>query len=440
VGTILALKMAEQGQINLNSKVRDCLPDLPAHHTYRIIDALACRSGVRHYGGAKSPLSPDTDWGAEDYATAADAIPNFWHDPLAGPVGAYRYSTFGYSIADACLEAASGKSLRQLLQDKISTPYGLATLKVEDLEDLDPARVKFYTVKNGQNDETTPPKKEWTPSGGGMQATPMHLLKLGILLGDGQIISKQNVKKMMTRIEQEDSYCLGCNQAVENGNHVMAKSGAAEGSNAYIWLVPDRRMVMVVMANRDGADVDGLGRKFRSILLATEKAEGEKPDLVAQDFERSGGIVFKDGKWEIPVRFKVYNQGKAGANSAFVNSVMVGTQHRWTSFIDALPPKGSKTLNATIKVSDPGKIMGGRTIELFAYADAPVAAADTSISPNGRIAESAEVNNKAKLEVKLPGGLDLGLTGQKPDQPTLPSGPANPTRVPVRIGKMKKSP
>src|SRR5262245_19137362 len=156
VGTMLALKMSEQGQINLNSKVRDCLPDLPAHHTYRIIDALACRSGVRHYGETKSPLSPSSDWGEQDYATAADEIPNFWHDLLVGPVGAYHYSSFGYPIVDACLEAASGKSIRQLLLDKISTPHGLSTLKVEDLEDNDPARVKFYTVSGGQNVEITP--------------------------------------------------------------------------------------------------------------------------------------------------------------------------------------------------------------------------------------------------------------------------------------------
>jgi hypothetical protein len=90
---------------------------------------------------------------------------------------------------------------------------------------------------------------------------------------------------------------------------------------------------------------------------------------------------------------------------------------------------------------------------LTAFADAPIAAADTSIPTYARINESAENNNKATIEVKLPGGLDLDLTGQKPDQPTVPSPPgakkpqrvvaeqpANPTRIPVRIGKMKKSP
>jgi CubicO group peptidase (beta-lactamase class C family) len=468
VGTVLALKMQEQGEINLNSKVRDCLPDIPDHHTYRIIDALACRSGVRHYGGAKSNQSPGGDWGSQDYAKAGDAIPNFWHDPLAKPVGAYHYSSFGYPIADACLEAASGKSLRQLLVDKIGTPHGLSTLKVEDLEDNDPARVKFYSFKTGA--EIAPPKKEWTPSGGGMQATPLHLLKLGILLGDGKIISKQNVKKMMTRIELSDSYGLGCSHAVENGNHVMAKNGAAEGSNAYIWLVPDRRMVMVVMANRDGAGVSGLGKELRNILLSTDEAAGQKPDLVARDFAKTGGPTYKDGKWEIDVRFKVVNEGGAGANLAFVNSVMVGTEHRWSGFTDGLPPKGSKTINATVKVSDPGKVMGGRTIDLFAYADAPIAGGDTSISPNGRIAESSEVNNKAKLEVKLPGGLEIGLAAEQPDQPSasgaggvgggskLPKrvAPASPQRtqtpsraqsddedqprVPKRIGKGKKMP
>ena len=453
VAGIVCLKAVEQGQLDLMATAKSRIDDLPDHHTYKLRDLLACRSGVRHYGEATSPESPGGDWGDDDYATALEAAPMFWHDPLAGVVGQYHYSTHGYTILGAALEDALNKSSAQIIQGMLSTPHGLPTLKAEDLSDGNAARMKFYTKSGNSNVLVTPENSTWKVWGGGIESTPMDVLKLGILLGDGKIISKQSLKTMMTRLDPQDSYCLGCNQAVENGNQVMAKSGSFKGSNAYVWLVPDRRMVMVVMANRDGADVDGLGKKLRSILLSTEQAEGEKADLVVQDFERHGGIAYKDGKWEIPVRFQVYNQGKAGANIAFVNSVQIGSKDRWTSFMDALAPKYSKPANATIKISDPGKIMGGRTIELTAFADAPIAAADTSIPTYGRINESAENNNKAMIEVKLPGGLDLDLTGEKPDQPTVPSQPgakkpqrvtteqpASPTRVPGRIGKMKKSP
>jgi hypothetical protein len=282
----------------------------------------------------------------------------------------------------------------------------------------------------GRNIEVERGDHSWKVLGGGIEASPLDLLKLGILLGDGKIISPQNVQLMMKRIDPLESYALGCTSAVENGYHLMAKSGSFTGSNAYIWLVPERRMVMVVMANRDEAGVSGLAAKLRNIILAKDKAAGQKPDFVVKNFKKTGTPQFKNGNWEIPVSFKVVNQGIAGANNSFVNGIVLGTRYRWSGFMDALPPNGaSDTSTGIVKIPDAGKVFGGRTFQLVAYADAPIAAADTSMPSYGRVDESNDNNNKATLSVKLPGGLGIGLTGQKPQEPAFP-GTSNPTRVP----------
>jgi CubicO group peptidase (beta-lactamase class C family) len=449
-GAIISLKQVEKGQFNLDVAAKSYLPNLPAHHTYKVKDLLSCRSGIRHYGESTSPLSPG-DWGDADYATAAEAAPMFWNDPLAAPIGAYHYSTHGYTIQAACLEAALDQPIADIVKATLSTPFGLSTLDVEDLDDGNPLRMKFYEPINAEdlsqgNKEVQPSNSSWKVLGGGLQSSAMDLLKLGILLGDNKIIAQANVKKMMTRVEAEDSYCLGCNHAVENGNHVMAKSGSWPGSCAYIWLVPERRMVMAIMINRDtGASASGLGKKLRDVILAADKADGEKPDLVVQDFVRTAAPHYKDGKLEIPVRFKVVNQGKAGVDNSFVNCVQIGAKDRWTGFMDVLPPSGaSKTVNAVVKIPDPSKLLAGRTLSLIAFADAPIAAADTSMPWFGRVSEASEVNNKAKLSVKVPGGLDLTAptpgthSGTKPPQRVTGNAIAIPPttikpRVPQRV-------
>lgn len=423
---IIALKQVEQGKFNLNATAKSYLADLPDHHTYTVQDLLACRSGVRHYGEATSPQSP-SGWSGNQFDTAAAAAPMFWHDPLAKPVGAYHYSTHGYTIFGAALEQAVGQPIGDIIKSTLSTPYGLPTLKMENLSDNNPQRMKFYTKSGSGNVQVQPANSTWKVLGGGMESTPLDLLKLGILLGDGQIISQQNVKKMMTPLEFDNSYCLGCNHAVENGNHVMAKSGSFQGSNAYIWLVPDRRMVMVVMANRDEAGTSTLGRKLRNIILSADKAAGQKPDLVVQDFVRTGPVAHKDGKWEIPVEFKVFNQGAAGANELFFNCVQIGTTYRFSSYTDGLPPKLSRTVTGIVKLPDANKLYAGRTMDLVAFADAPIAGADTSVPWYGRVHESNESNNKATLKVQLPGG-GLGLTGQTNNVPSLP-GASVPQRL-----------
>lgn len=426
VAGIISLQQVEKGNLNLNSSAKSYLSDLPDHHTYKVKDLLACRSGVRHYGETVSPQSP-TGWSGDHFDTALDAAPMIWNDPLASSVGWYHYSTHGYTILGAALEEAANKSIGNIILTDLNQKYGLPTLKAEDVTQSNSKRMKLY---NTQNVEIERGDHSWKVLGGGIESSPLDLLKLGILLGDGKIISKQNVELMMKRIDPLESYALGCNHAVENGYHVMAKSGSFPGSNAYIWLVPERRMVMVVMANRDGAGTSGLGKKLRSIVLAADKAAGNKPDLVVKNFVKTGTPQFKSGTWEIPFKFDVVNEGKAGANNSFVNGVLLGTKYRWTGFMDALPPSGATdTSTGVVKVPDPSKLLAGRTLDLVAFADAPIAAADTSIPAYGRIDETDDVNNnKATLKVTLPGGIGQNLSGQTPNSPSSP-GASHPTRV-----------
>ena len=81
IASVLALKLEEKGKLDLTKKVRSYIPEMPEHHNYRVIDLLTCRSGVRHYGGTQSPLSP-ANFGDKKYETAYEAMKSFWHDPL----------------------------------------------------------------------------------------------------------------------------------------------------------------------------------------------------------------------------------------------------------------------------------------------------------------------------------------------------------------------
>ncbi|MCU0878873.1 MAG: beta-lactamase family protein [Pirellulaceae bacterium] len=276
VAAIVSLQAVEQGKLQLAATARSQIADLPEHHTSTLRDLLACRSGIRHYTGQTSPESP-RDWMESQYDTAQAAAPQFWHDPLAAAVGKYHYSTHGYTILGACLEKAFDRPTREIIRTQLSEPLDLPTLAEERLADGNPARMRLYTPSENGNLEVKPRNSTWKVWGGGIESSPRDLLKLGILLGDGRIIARENVQLLMTRLDPEDSYCLGCNHTVEHGEQVMAKSGSFQGSNAYIWLVPERRMVMVIMANRDQADVTGLGLKLRSIVLADDKDANKAP-------------------------------------------------------------------------------------------------------------------------------------------------------------------
>ncbi|NNM28244.1 MAG: beta-lactamase family protein, partial [Akkermansiaceae bacterium] len=363
----LTLRLAEKGKINLNAKVKTYLPDIPDHHDYRIRDLLACRSGVVHYPAG-------VDFGAE-YDTALDAAKEFWDQPLGGPIEAYLYTTAGGAILGACLESATGKSISKLIKDELATPNGLATLRAQDLDKSVPKRVDLMVPKDpdkpfGGNKKIAADRLEWKVLGGGIESSGIDLLKFGMRLADGKVISKASLAKMMTRPWADQSYALGCNQAIENGYNVMAKSGGQRGVSSYIWTVPDKRMVMVVLTNRkEGGGAPTLGKALRKIALNTSGASGQKPDLVVQNFKRTGQLRHKDGKWEIPVSFTVKNQGGAGVNNQFVNGILHGTKYRWSGFMPNMPKNAVKNASGVIRIPDPSKLMAGRKVTLTAWAD-----------------------------------------------------------------------
>jgi CubicO group peptidase (beta-lactamase class C family) len=437
---VLTLKEEEKGNINLSSKVSDLLSDIPAHHDYRVRDLVACRSGVRHYNQPTSNLSP-SGWDQATYLTSLEASEQFWHDPLASPTGSYHYSTHGYTILGACLEQATGKTTAQLIKQTLANPYGLGTLAAEDLIVNQPKRVSIYSLNNPDsvasgNQAIARESLSWKILGGGLECSGLDLLKFGIKLCDGQIISPANVKKLMKRIDPSDSYALGCNHAIENGLEVFAKNGGQPGASTYMWCIPERRMVMVVLTNRwESGGATELGKTLREILINSEGASGQKADLIVENFKRTSGPTHTNGAWEIGFEFDVKNQGSGAANIQFVNGVRLENNFRWSGFMDPLAPNGTKKkASGKLKINDPGKVMGGRQFEFLAVADAPIAAADTSMSPNGRIDESNESNNTAKLVVTLPGGIG-NLQGTA-------SGNRVPNRVPgtTRPNALKQDP
>lgn len=432
VGAVMALRMEEQGQINLNAKVSSLLDGIPEHHTSRVIDTLTCRAGIRHYGGTASSLSP-SNWGSTLYDSALATAPNLWNDPLAVPVSSYHYSTHSYILSAACMEQASGRSTPQLIRDELAIPFGLDTLRTEDLSLNVPARVKLYDAVDSSdfsqgNVETERDNLTWKFLGGGLESSPMDLLKLGMKFCDRQVVTQSSIERMMTAIDDK-GYTIGCNSGVENGNRLIAKNGGQTGASTYLWMVPDKRMVMVVLINRKSGGATELGKSLRRIALGTNNAGDSRSDLVVEQFERTGNPAYKNGKLEVPVRIKIRNQGQGGTAAQVVNGVRLGTQYRWSGFMQTLPPNSSRTVNGIVRIPDPSQLLKGRTLTLTAMADAPIAAADTSIASSGRELESIESNNGRILKVEIPGGIG-GMTVNQPPRNDLPStGSTNPRRT-----------
>ncbi|WDZ87250.1 serine hydrolase [Micromonospora cathayae] len=260
VGGVLTMRMVEQGLVDLDDASRDLVPSMPAHHTHTVGDLLSSRGCVGHYG--------DIDTSGFDnvpYATALAAADEFWDEPLVCAPPDYHYSTPGYTLLGAGLEAAGGDNIKNLVRTKLTTPYGLGTLAPADLS----AGVRRMTEYTTSNAEAPLENKDWKTLGGGIQSNVYDLGRFGAKLAAGQILTQASLDTMWTAPDADSNYAYGWNTGVENGHQVVAKDGSWTGALAYLRIYPEDGIVVAVMMNdRSGSqDAAQLGRDIGAMVL-----------------------------------------------------------------------------------------------------------------------------------------------------------------------------
>ena len=190
----LAARMTDAGLVDLDRAIGDYLPDLPEQHRATTLrQLLTHQGGIRHYGrqdfdfagpGGLIDLRPA-------YPTTASALALFIEDPLTSAPGReYSYSTFGYTLAAAVLEAAGGAGFGELVETHVAVPLGLTTLALDEPYSLRPNRVEYYDIgevytrQMGLRVETdvvnalpNNPSYKW--AGGGMIVTASDLARFG---------------------------------------------------------------------------------------------------------------------------------------------------------------------------------------------------------------------------------------------------------------------
>jgi CubicO group peptidase (beta-lactamase class C family) len=262
VGGVLSMRLDEQDMLNLDEDTSTLIPGLPNQHTHTVRQTVANRSGVGHYEDHPSVSG--------DYDTALDAVQEIWDEPLVYTPGAgYKYSTHAYTFLGASLEGAAGQPISDIVDDELTTPYSLNTLRVEDRSIPNAKRATLYSTSN---EEVTADDLSWKVLGGGLEASAYDLARFGIKLLNQTILTQDSLDEMWTPPDGFSSYALGWSTGSESGTPVVAKDGAQNGARSYLRMYPEKGVVIVVLTNRKNGDHSPvtLGREIGKLMLAAE--------------------------------------------------------------------------------------------------------------------------------------------------------------------------
>lgn len=262
------LILHQRGQLDLNDRITEYLPDYPMDPGDRITihQLLSHTSGLPNYTDFPEVLDHLTS-----NMNPADIIATFRDRPLLFEPGTdFAYSNSGYILLGAIIESVSGQSYEAFLHKEIFKPLGMLDTGYGRREVGHPGRAEGYTMDEaGKVIGALPIRFSILHSAGALFSTVEDMLRWDRALLDGTILSPYSVALMLT--QHSDSYGYGWWLESRYGRLHALHDGFLDGYNCTFdrWL--DGDLSVIVFSNEDEAPVAKTARGLASIVL------GRKP-------------------------------------------------------------------------------------------------------------------------------------------------------------------
>ena len=283
--------LLEKGRLKLDDEIQTYVPAFPAkqwHVTLRQL--MGHLAGVRHYRGE------------EDYMPSAhceralDGVQKFAGDPLRFEPGTqYRYSTFGWVLVSAAVEAAANEPFSAFMRSEIFEPLGMGDTTLDSPKEPIPDRAIFYFPRFNEDthygpEVATEVDYSCFAGAGAFLSTPSDLVQFGIAVNNGNLLQPDTVAMLQTpqRLTsgQENSFGLGWDletvplaggttRVAGYGRPLLAEAVMLGGSTALL-LFPGRGLVVAVTSNLSFADPSAIGLKSAQAFAEQEKSPARR--------------------------------------------------------------------------------------------------------------------------------------------------------------------
>lgn len=296
--TVMAVCMlAEQGKLALDDPIDKYVPFpvKPFGEPIRIWHLLSHSSGIPALGHAEGVIRAMTGNSSRWFpAAVSNDLLSFLDSAgdwvLAKPGERWFYLNEGYELVGAAIECVTGLPYIEFVRQNIVLPLGMARTfyRKEDVDkDLDVA-VPYVHSDDGKPVPSTYPYGS-VVAAGGMISSVMDMAKvisMHLNWGEypgGRLVSKKSLQEMQTpRVPTAHKdgpfgnfeYGLGF-FLLSNflGRPLVDHSGSVHTATAYMGLIPEEKVGVMVMANSSGYSTRFIGQYGLAILLGQDPEE-----------------------------------------------------------------------------------------------------------------------------------------------------------------------
>ena len=273
----------ERGRIDLDAPVQTYVPAYPkkpwAVTTRQLMGDIA---GVHRIRGDNNDNPP-----GGQCANLGDALATFADEPLLFEPGTrYRFSTYGWILLSAVVEAAAGEPLASFVTREILAPLGMVSTVLEDGADV-PESTSFYIPRASMRTKlgvrpASRPHNSCLAGAGAFFSAPADLVRFGSAMLEPGLLKADSIALLHTPLRlasgASTDFALGWKvERVQLGGapaRMVAHRATPNGSTVALLLFPDHGVVVAAASNISPAE--GLDPASRKIAEAFTRSSTEK--------------------------------------------------------------------------------------------------------------------------------------------------------------------
>ena len=263
------LILAEENPgFSLNDRVAryvDYWPRYGKKGDIRIKDLLSHRAGIIHYrtiDGCYNNRYPDYSLNryTSRYYNARQSVDIFSDQALCfDPGTSFKYSTFGYSLLGAAIEGACGESYAAWINDSISKPLGMTSLRQGT------GTQRGFENIGGWLMPVADGNVAWKLPGGGWESDIVDLARFANALLQGRLL--QNPDRLWTTVPGNGLYGYGMMH--NHSNSRVWHEGSQVNNSSLLYLFPgsEARLGIVVLSNSAHSELTTIVYRLAQLLL-----------------------------------------------------------------------------------------------------------------------------------------------------------------------------
>jgi len=263
--------LLEKGGLKLDDEIQTYVPEFPKKQWPMTLRQLMGHvAGVRRDNGDEEPLS-------ERCERTVDGLRRFAESPLRFEPGTqYRYSTYGWILVSAAVEAAAHEPFFTFMRTQIFEPLDMDDTRAESAADPGTDRATLYFPRFAGDTRYGPESARegdyaCFAGAGAFLSTPSDLVRFGLAINGGKLLQPATVKTLQTSLRLpsgvETGYGLGWDlESVPLAGQSTRQVGHdgeffIGGSTSFI-MFPERGLVVAVTSNTSFADMSSLALKI----------------------------------------------------------------------------------------------------------------------------------------------------------------------------------